>query len=45
MAYSLRDLVKLQNIQKYEKNTGVGGWVKPQLVFSVTVFVYSLYMF
>ena len=29
----LRGFVKLEKIQKFEKNSEVGGWVKPQLGF------------
>ena len=31
--YILRGFVKLKNSKKTEKNSEVGGWVKPQLGF------------
>ena len=32
-ARNLRGFVKLKKFQKFEKNSEVGGWVKPQLGF------------
>ena len=36
----VRDLVMLIKIQKSEKNSEVGGWIKPQLAFLRVFFAY-----
>ena len=44
LVYQVRNFVKLKKIRKSEKNTEVGGWVKPQLGFFFCVVFFVVHV-